>query len=627
MAIPLQVARNKTAYRLSEPLIGDDGRVYACSERNVFAFESNGSIAWSIHLNFSCSFDFAPVCDGRGKIYLIAENRVLKINPPSNEASESTAEIFFGDELTTGGSEEIIGISISVFGYRQGCKKNISNCYFTSSPVVDQCEGNIYISNTEGQVYSLSIRSPHFKWIRDFSPIDILFTITSGDNGRLYVTFPVKALVLALDALTGNILWQSNIGPISIKESSPVVDSNGWISFGSLDGFLYSISPTGVLNKFLKKKAIDSVIQVSPVVDCSGYALYVSQTKVKGKLSHAIGEITYVSALKPIDIDFYLLSPATGSIYWKQMHPGDFPSVFSESDLHYFALDERIFLAFVAAQSQKLASSCSQARTKHLNIYTGNERAMLLFLLFQTTFLLLLGWAVWFCCTFWRKMKLQGKDLGQFLEKDAPFNGRRKHFKRRSKQLEQKVGEEVVPNEVLEKLGDLVREREGIQRKLSTTYSLGRDRTKSSSPSILPLYDGKAKSYSFQGSMKESITTFHTLSETSSIEMSSCDGYNSSWSSQGEPSLYYGGDEEFDAKGKGPAEPGPSSASVMSKGKYWDCPVEHSSDSKGFRKLLFDKTITRESNFNHGEGSEHNAPQGRVRRAWLKRRRTISSTN
>ncbi|KAK9114512.1 hypothetical protein Syun_021309 [Stephania yunnanensis] len=109
-------------------------------------------------------------------------------------------------------------------------------------------------------------------------------------------------------------------------------------------------------------------------------------------------------------------------------------------------------------------------------------------------------------------------------------------------------------NEVLEKLGDLVRKREGIQRKLSTTYSLGRDRTKSSSPSILPLYDGKAKSDSFQGSMKESITTFHTLSETSSIEMSSSDGYSSSWSSQGEPSLYFGGDEEFDTKGKGPAE-------------------------------------------------------------------------
>ncbi|KAK9114516.1 hypothetical protein Syun_021313 [Stephania yunnanensis] len=144
---------------------------------------------------------------------------------------------------------------------------------------------------------------------------------------------------------------------------------------------------------------------------------------------------------------------------------------------------------------------------------------------------------------------------------------KKKTFQKEIKQLEQKVGEEAVSNEVLKKLGDLVRERECIQRKLSTTYSLGGDKTKSSSLSILPLYNGKAKSYSFQGSTKESTTNFHTLSETSSIEMSSCDGYSSSRSSQREPSLHYGGDEKFDAKGKGAAEPGPSSASMMSKRK------------------------------------------------------------
>ncbi|KAK9090880.1 hypothetical protein Sjap_024057 [Stephania japonica] len=174
-----------------------------------------------------------------------------------------------------------------------------------------------------------------------------------------------------------------------------------------------------------------------------GYRLARWTDKSEGKNKSCDREITYVSASKPIDVDFFLLSPATGSVYWTQKHPGDFTSVFSESDLHYFTLDERIFLAFVAAQ--KLGSP----------------------LLCRT----------------------------------------------------------------IRKVGDLVREREGIQRKLSTTYSLGRDRTKSSLPSILPFSDG----------------------------------YSSSWSSQGESSLYYHGDEELEAKGKAPAEPGPSSAPVMSK--------------------------------------------------------------
>ena len=48
---------------------------------------------------------------------------------------------------------------------------------------------------------------------------------------------------------------------------------------------------------------------------------------------------------------------------------------------------------------------------------TGNERAILLFLLFESAILLILAALVSFCCIFWKKKKLQGQDLGKFLEK------------------------------------------------------------------------------------------------------------------------------------------------------------------------------------------------------------------
>lgn len=85
----------------------------------------------------------------------------------------------------------------------------------------------LQMSNTEGEIYSLSVRSPQFKWIQDFSSFDKVFTITPGNNGCLYVTVPVRVLVLALDVTTGNILWQRNTGPLSTTECAPVVDSNG----------------------------------------------------------------------------------------------------------------------------------------------------------------------------------------------------------------------------------------------------------------------------------------------------------------------------------------------------------------------------------------------------------------
>lgn len=86
------------------------------------------------------------------------------------------------------------------------------------------------ISDNEGELYSMSVRGSYYKWIQDLSMFDKKFTITPGNNGLLYVTIPARALVLALDVLTGNILWQQTTGPLSTAEYTPVVDSNGNVS-------------------------------------------------------------------------------------------------------------------------------------------------------------------------------------------------------------------------------------------------------------------------------------------------------------------------------------------------------------------------------------------------------------
>lgn len=94
-------------------------------------------------------------------------------------------------------------------------------------------------------------------------------------------------------------------------------------------------------------------------------------------------------------------------------------------------------------------SSCSQVRPKLANIYTGkwrlyvstvilnlvlegyfeltvffvsgSQRAILLFLLFESVILVVLAGLVRFCCIFWSKKKLQGQNLGTFLEKRVSF--------------------------------------------------------------------------------------------------------------------------------------------------------------------------------------------------------------
>lgn len=554
------------AARLHKNFIWDDGRVCACSGKNLFAFERNGSIAWALHLNYTCNANIAPVHGGSSKIYLVAENRVLKISPLRIGTGEAPVEVFFGQRQ--GGEEgpgKILGISASLssscvlitvqnrgvfayrlhgqliwsvgpvlyqHGYRQGCRKNITDCYFTSPPAIDHCEASIFMSNTVGELYSLSIHGHHFKWIRDLSSFGNAFTITPGNNGRLYVTVPDRALVLALGVSRGDILWQGSVGPLSSADYEPVVDANGWISYSSLDGFLYSFSPEGDLHKFPRSGDLSFVIQVNPVLDCSGHAVYFSRTEMEGKTSNTIAEYTHVSALKPKTVAFTSLVPSSGSILWFESDPSKFLFQLSQSDLQHFLLDERTLLTFFAVSRngnplacrstrQKLASSCSQVKPKSSSINTGNKKTITLFLLMESIVLVLLAVLAQFCCVFWKKKKLRGLDLGKFLEKRRWLRSQKRALDRMITEVGQKTSEEGDGDQVMEKLGDLVKGRESIKRKLSTTYSLGRDGERSRAKSLLPLHDGNSRSYSFQGSKKESVTIFHTLSSDDDDDESS----------------------------------------------------------------------------------------------------------
>ncbi|XP_015164040.1 protein GAMETE EXPRESSED 3 [Solanum tuberosum] len=586
----------KAAYKLSKPLISDDGKVYLCSEKNFFAFESNGSVAWTLSLSYKCSPSMAPVQGESRKIYVIAEDRVLKINPLNVGSSELAVELFFGSEYERLG--DIIGLAVSIssscvlinvknrglfayrlqgklywsvgpllyqHGYRQGCRKNITECYFSSVPVFDHCEASIYISNNQGEIYALSTRSPHFKWIQDFSSFGSTLTMKAGNNGLLYVTVAAKALILAVDVSRGSILWQKSFGPLSMGDYAPAVDSNGWISIGSLDGYLYSFSPKGVLKKFPKVLNMDSVIQVSPVLGCSGYAIYVSQTQIEGKITRIIGDYTYISAMKSKGVIFTLINPATGIIFWSEQYPGLFSSEFLRSDLQHFLLDESVLLAFFAASSTGNRLPCRSSRKilsevciklltdyarkfQHLHRFpsfsSGNKKTILLFLIFESIILLVLAIIVKFCCMFWKKKKLQNQHLGKFLDKRRSLRLQKKVFDRSITELQQKAAEDAIANEVLEKLGNLVKQRENIERKLSTSYSLGRDEIGPRSPSLLPLSDRKTRSFSFQGAKKESVTLFHTVSDTSS---------ETSWSERDSDTNISEDEEETD-KGKSPIE-------------------------------------------------------------------------
>ena len=205
-----------------------------------------------------------------------------------------------------------------------------------------------------------------------------------------------------------------------------------------------------------------------------------------------------------------------------------------------------------------------------------------------------------------------------FLAFQRSLQLKKKVFDRTITELEQKAAEQAVANEVFEKLGDMVREREGIERKLSTTYSLGRDRAGSQSKSMLPLYDGKTRSYSFLGAKKESVTVFHTLSDTSSEESGSEKDTN--WGFHEEE---LAAKAKAKAKAKAPIEAESSSDDGIYETDYQSSPLETTTSSRGFINPL---NGVQES----GEVKLHDKEVKSMQtgsRLSLKRRRALSSTN
>lgn len=204
---------------------------------------------------------------------------------------------------------------------------------------------------------------------------------------------------------------------------------------------------------------------------------------------------------------------------------------------------------------------------------------------------------------------------------------KKKAFDRTITELEKKAAEETVANEVIEKLSSLVHEREGIERKLSTTYSLGRDEVASSSKSksLLPVYDAKTRSYSFQGAKKESVTIFHTLSDTSSESSSDRDssGISEEDKDQSTAKAKAKGKAKVKAKAKAPTEAESSSDGGIIKKDYRRSPSEPASSSRGFINPLF----VEQAKLQDDEGEVAESMSSSIRSILLKRRRTMSSTN
>jgi outer membrane protein assembly factor BamB len=150
-----------------------------------------------------------------------------------------------------------------------------AECYFNSTPAVNQTLGSIYIGSEEGELYCLSLTGG-IKWRWPGNGIDDLTYEEFGSSAaiaasgnRIYVGCDDYRLYCIQDnGSRGDTVWSYFVG--SEISSSPAIDAQGNIYFGDDSGYVTSLTPNRTVRW---RRRIGIGVGTSPAI--SGSRVYV----------------------------------------------------------------------------------------------------------------------------------------------------------------------------------------------------------------------------------------------------------------------------------------------------------------------------------------------------------------
>ncbi|WP_242156264.1 PQQ-binding-like beta-propeller repeat protein [Aestuariivivens sediminis] len=201
------------------PSIATDGTIYIGSDSdNLFAVNPDGTQKWVFN-TLGSNIRSTPAIATDGTIYITSDDDNLYALDPGNGSALWSFAI--------GGNAQS-GIAVNSDG--------------TIIAAVDQggSAGAVYAINSDGTL----------KWNTNVTG-RITVCAPAIANGRVYVGTKEGENLLALNVSNGSQIWSFST-PGAILNSSPAVDQNGVIYFGSWDDHVYAVNPDGTLKyKFL----------------------------------------------------------------------------------------------------------------------------------------------------------------------------------------------------------------------------------------------------------------------------------------------------------------------------------------------------------------------------------------
>ncbi len=284
----------------SSPAIGPSGTVVFGTKNddnfnpsgNVYGYNPKGSIKWKYPLTTGPDwFEGSPAISADGTAYIGCWNNYLYAIDVESDFVGNEFWRFNASTPASAGGQNFDGAIIA-------------------SPTIGP-DGTVYVGSMNGFIFAIDANGQEI-WDTDMlSPVlagavlnEAADTLYFGDgDGNFH----------ALDAVNGEVLWTYSVPPEHDLinrpeergiEATPVLDGQGNILFSSVNGYLYMLSPDGVLKSTYA--ASDSILS-SPVIDADGKIyfssrdtyLYCLQVSTEGVLDIlwelSIGDVLYSS--------------------------------------------------------------------------------------------------------------------------------------------------------------------------------------------------------------------------------------------------------------------------------------------------------------------------------------------
>ena len=239
----------------TSPSIGADGTIYCGSDDdNMYALNPDGTLKWSFATGSNIVYS-APAIAADGTIYFGSDDdNLYALNP------DGTQKWIFGTAGSNIRSTPAVAADGTVY-----VTSDDDNLYALNSsngsvlwtfPVGGNAQSGIAIDSdgtiivgvdqggSDGAVFAVNPDGTE-KW-----SVSVLGRISvcapAIANGNIYVGTKEGNNLLALNASNGSQVWSFDT-PGAIVNSSPAVDVNGVIYFGSWDDHVYAVNPDGTL--------------------------------------------------------------------------------------------------------------------------------------------------------------------------------------------------------------------------------------------------------------------------------------------------------------------------------------------------------------------------------------------